>query len=67
MSQPPNVDEYVVYLASRIDELEDVLVKCGNAINNLDVRVLMLERLLAKMKHDMEGKAYEEMAMKWWN
>ncbi len=67
MSQPPNADEYLVYLASRADEAEDILIKCGDAINNLDARLLMVERMLAKVKHELDGKAYEEMKMKWWN
>lgn len=67
MKEEPTIEECAAWLSGRLDELESVLVKCGDAINNLDARVLMLERLLAKVKHDMDGKAYEESAMKWWN
>lgn len=64
---PPNLEEYATYLESRIEEVEAILIKCGDAINNLDARLLMVERLLAKIKHELEGKQYEEMKMKWWN
>ena len=67
MSRQPSVDEYVVYLANRIDEQERLLMKCGDAINNLDARLLMVERLLARVKHELEGRAYEESKLKWWN
>lgn len=67
MSRQPSVDEYVVYLANRLDETERLLMKCGDAINNLDGRLLMVERLLAKVKHELEGRAYEESKLKWWN
>lgn len=63
----PNLEEYATYLEGRIEELEAVLMKCGDAINNLDARLMMVERMLAKIKHDLDGKAYEEMKMKWWN
>jgi hypothetical protein len=64
---PPNLEEYATYLEGRIEEVEAILIKCGDAINNLDARLLMVERLLAKIKHELDGKAYEEMKMKWWN
>ena len=64
---PPNLEEYATYLEVRIEEVEAILIKCGDAINNLDARLLMVERLLAKIKHELDGKAYEEMKMKWWN
>jgi hypothetical protein len=64
---PPNLEEYATYLEGRIEEVEAILIKCGDAINNLDARLLMVERLLAKIKHELEGKQYEEMKMKWWN
>lgn len=64
---PPNLEEYATYLEHRIEELEAVIMKCGGAINNLDARLMMVERMLAKIKHDIEGKQYEEMKMKWWN
>jgi hypothetical protein len=64
---PPNLEEYANYLEGRIEEVEAILIKCGDAINNLDARLLMVERLLAKIKHELDGKAYEEMKMKWWN
>jgi len=64
---PPNLEEYATYLERRIEEVEAILIKCGDAINNLDARLLMVERLLAKIKHELEGKQYEEMKMKWWN
>ena len=67
MSRQPSVDEYVVYLANRIDEQERLLMRCGDAINNLDARLLMVERLLARVKHELEGRAYEESKLKWWN
>jgi prefoldin subunit 5 len=67
MSRQPSVDEYVVYLANRIDEQERLLMKCGDAINNLDARLMMVERLLARVKHELEGRAYEESKLKWWN
>lgn len=63
----PNLEEYATYVESRINEIEDVMVKMGVAINNLDARVLMVERMVAKIRHDQEGKQYEEMKMKWWN
>ena len=63
----PNLEEYATYLEGRIEEVEAILIKCGDAINNLDARLLMVERLLAKIKHELEGKQYEEMKMKWWN
>ena len=67
MSRQPSVDEYVVYLANRIDEQERLLMRCGDAINNLDARLMMVERLLARVKHELEGRAYEESKLKWWN
>lgn len=67
MSRQPSVDEYVVYLADRINEQERLLMKCGDAINNLDARLMMVERLLARVKHELEGRAYEESKLKWWN
>ena len=63
----PNLEEYATYLEGRIKELQDVLMKCGDAINNLDARLMMVERVVAKIRHDLDGKQYEEMKMKWWN
>lgn len=63
----PNLEEYATYLEGRIEELQDVLLKCGDAINNLDARLLMVERLVAKIRHDMDGKLYEESKLRWWN
>lgn len=42
-------------------------MKCGDAINNLDARLMMVERMLARIKHELEGRTYEESKMKWWN
>lgn len=67
MSRPPSIEEYAVYLADRIEEQERLLMKCGDAINNLDARLMMVERMLARIKHELEGRAYEESKMKWWN
>ena len=67
MSNSPNLEEYAVYLANRIDEQDRLLMKCGDAINNLDARLMMVERLLARVKHELEGRAYEESKLKWWN
>lgn len=67
MNDEPTLEECAAYLVNRLDEMDRLLMKCGDAINNLDGRLLMVERLLAKVKHELDGKAYEESKLKWWN
>lgn len=63
----PNADEYVVYLANRIDEQEQIIQACMNAINNLDARLMLAERVLATVKHKVDGQPYDETKQNWWN
>ena len=63
----PNLEEYAVYLAHRIEEQERVLMRMGDAINALDSRLIMVERLAAQLKKAAEGEEYNEKIQKWWN
>lgn len=63
----PNLEEYSVYLASRIEEQERILMKMGDAINNLDARLMMTERALARLMKAEQGEKYDETTQKWWN
>ena len=63
----PSPEEYCVYLADRIEEHERLLFKMGEAINNLDARLMMTERALAKLMKAADGEEYEERFQKWWN
>jgi len=63
----PNADEYVVYLANRIDEQEQLIQACMQAINNLDGRLMIAERVLATLQHRMAGEDYDEKKQTWWN
>jgi hypothetical protein len=63
----PNLEEYSVYLANRIDEQERILMKMGDAINNLDARLMMTERALARLMKAANGEKYDETVQKWWN
>jgi hypothetical protein len=63
----PNLEEYAVYLADRIREQEQIIFKLGEAINNLDARLMMAERLLAKFKKMADGEQYDETKHGWWN
>ena len=61
----PSPEEYCVYLANRIEEHERLLFKMGEAINNLDARLMMAERALARLMKAAEGEEYEERFQKW--
>lgn len=63
----PNAEEYCDYLADRIEEHERLLFRMGEAINNLDSRLMMVERTLAKLLKAQQGEEYEERFQKWWN
>lgn len=63
----PNLEEYAVYLANRIEEQERILMKMGDAINNLDARLMMTERALARLMKAAQGEKYDETTQKWWN
>jgi hypothetical protein len=63
----PNAAEYLVYLADRIEEQEAILVKVMDAVNNLDVRLMMAERAITKINRGLDGTEYDETKAKWWN
>jgi hypothetical protein len=63
----PNPAEYLVYLADRIEEQEAILVKVMDAVNNLDVRLMMAERAITKINRRLDGTEYDETKSKWWN
>ena len=55
------------YLLHRIKELEAVVQSMGNAINNVDVRLMVAERAIAGLKHQLDGETFDETKAKWWN
>ncbi len=63
----PNAAEYLVYLADRIEEQEAILVKVMDAVNNLDVRLMMAERAITKINRRLDGTEYDETKAKRWN
>jgi predicted nucleic acid-binding Zn-ribbon protein len=77
----PNREEYLTFFAQtaleltdrcrdltqRCDYLEDQLARAASAVNNLDARLIVAERLLAKIKKMAEGEDYDETKQGWWN
>ena len=60
-------DWQLIYLSDRVKEQDAMLEAMGNAINNLDARLMLVERVLATVKAKTEGKEYDEKKEKWWN
>ena len=61
-----NSDE-AAYLLDRIKNLEAVIQSMGNAINHVDVRLMVAERVIAGLKRRMDGEEFDETKAKWWN
>jgi hypothetical protein len=65
--QRPTTEEYCVYLANEIKRLETEFGKAYIAFNNLEARILMLERAIMGIKHRLDGNEYDETKGVWWN
>ena len=59
--------EDAAYLLERIKNLEAVIQSMGDAINNVDVRLMVAERAIASIKHRLDGDEFDETKAKWWN
>jgi hypothetical protein len=67
LSGRPSAEEYCVYLATQIEELQQQLARSYNAFNNLEGRILMIERSIVGIKHRLDGEEYDESKGVWWN
>jgi prefoldin subunit 5 len=67
MNNEPTLEECARYLVNRLDEQDRLIFKMGEAINNLDARLMMTERALARLMKAANGEKYDETTQTWWN
>lgn len=56
-----------IYIEQRLTELDVLFQRVSLAINNLDARLMLVERLLASIQKSLEGEDYDETKQIWWN